>query len=160
MSDAPGPSKRRRTKNAVACQQCQVRKSRCEMIEREGCYRCRVLKSDCSFRLSSGSPGEEADLGSVQAFARSNISGSSLARLEDRTERIELLLNRLVDRPGDSKQHVPLAPISIVEPAHTSVEHVSIGAAPHVAYAFNVPYRSTSVAPQCSERALKESLER
>ena len=43
-----GSTKRRRTRGFIACDACQRRKSRCEMLDSEGCHRCMVLQTPCS----------------------------------------------------------------------------------------------------------------
>lgn len=44
--------KKRRTRGFISCEQCQKRKSRCELLNREGCHRCRVLDTPCSLALA------------------------------------------------------------------------------------------------------------
>ncbi|GHJ86544.1 hypothetical protein NliqN6_2946 [Naganishia liquefaciens] len=38
----------KRTKVSNACAACQTRKSRCELLNEDGCHRCRVLGTECS----------------------------------------------------------------------------------------------------------------
>jgi hypothetical protein len=46
---------RKRTKTSSACEACQHRKSRCELVTNAGCHRCVTLGTPCSFRESSNS---------------------------------------------------------------------------------------------------------
>ncbi|WOO85381.1 Glucose transport transcription regulator RGT1 [Vanrija pseudolonga] len=46
-------NKRRRAKIPVACEACRKRRSRCDLIDANGCHRCKQLGSECSFAGSS-----------------------------------------------------------------------------------------------------------
>ena len=48
------PQKRKRTKCLAACESCQIRKSRCDLLTARGCHRCSVLGIECSLNLIVG----------------------------------------------------------------------------------------------------------
>jgi hypothetical protein len=53
-NSTPLRAKRKRTKGFIACDACQRRKSRCDLVSAGCCHRCRVLGTDCSFILVGG----------------------------------------------------------------------------------------------------------
>jgi hypothetical protein len=58
----PLRAKRKRTKGFIACDACQRRKSRCDLVTAGCCHRCRVLGTDCSFILVGGTYPAEVPL--------------------------------------------------------------------------------------------------
>lgn len=47
--------KRKRVKGPLACDSCRKRRSRCDSIDHLGCYRCKQLGTDCTFKTGDGS---------------------------------------------------------------------------------------------------------
>jgi hypothetical protein len=56
----PTTRRKKRTKTSIACEACQTRKSRCELVTQRGCHRCAVLGTVCSLvgsgRASTSAP--------------------------------------------------------------------------------------------------------
>jgi hypothetical protein len=61
-NSTPLRAKRKRTKGFIACDACQRRKSRCDLVSAGCCHRCRVLGTDCSFILVGGTYPAELPL--------------------------------------------------------------------------------------------------
>ncbi|KAH8088233.1 hypothetical protein HD553DRAFT_192468 [Filobasidium floriforme] len=47
-TNTPTTRRKKRTKTSIACEACQTRKSRCELVTAKGCHRCAVLGTACS----------------------------------------------------------------------------------------------------------------
>ncbi|KAG7548948.1 hypothetical protein FFLO_03153 [Filobasidium floriforme] len=52
-TNTPTTRRKKRTKTSIACEACQTRKSRCELVTAKGCHRCAVLGTACSLVGSS-----------------------------------------------------------------------------------------------------------
>lgn len=92
--DHERPSKRRRTRTGIACDSCQRRKTRCELLNGDsvGCHRCHVLGTNCSLvaQASGSRPPTPSGSGSVA------IDSERLRVVDERTERIEQALGRML----------------------------------------------------------------
>jgi hypothetical protein len=101
-----GPSrKRRRTRTGIACDSCQRRKTRCELLDGDGagCHRCQVLGTECSLLPEKPDPAVQAT---------TPINGDRLRSIDEKTDRIEKALSKIlakstgagegvVERPND-----------------------------------------------------------
>jgi hypothetical protein len=70
--------KRRRPNSLVACDGCQKRKCRCDMLAGDVCYRCRTLRVDCLFGgrpISGGRDREQSTPGKYATFVYCARSG-------------------------------------------------------------------------------------
>lgn len=92
--DDDRPTKRRRTRTGIACDSCQRRKTRCELLngDQSGCHRCHVLGTECSLVPDAG--GSNATPGPAPADYGRDSERWRL--LDERTERIESALNRVL----------------------------------------------------------------
>lgn len=107
-----GPNKRK--KISTACDACQRRKSRCEMVNSQGCHRCRTLGTSCSVAGTVPSNvvfNHELDIISEPGGSNPNIpdngpildSGIGISILRDvqaRTRRLEGMLEILTRHTG------------------------------------------------------------
>ena len=87
-----GPSrKRRRTRTGIACDSCQRRKTRCEVLDGDGagCHRCQVLGTSCSLL-----PDKPQSLGNTEA----PYDGDRLRSIDEKTDRIEKALSKILAR--------------------------------------------------------------
>lgn len=87
-----GPSrKRRRTRTGIACDSCQRRKTRCELLDGDGagCHRCQVLGTSCSLL-----PDKPEATGTTET----PINGDRLRSIDEKTDRIEKALSKILAR--------------------------------------------------------------
>lgn len=106
----------KRKKLSTACDACQKRKSRCEMITSKGCHRCRTLGTTCSRAGGEDSCRVPETSGSVKRSNSPSIDQTSSFALEDlqaRTRRMEGMLSLLLRQSG-----APYPPAS----SHTQIE--------------------------------------
>jgi hypothetical protein len=95
-----GPSrKRRRTRTGIACDSCQRRKTRCELLDGDGagCHRCQVLGNPCSLlsdKAESSGPTETP------------YNGDRLRSIEEKTDRIEKALSKILARGSGAGEGV------------------------------------------------------
>jgi len=95
-----GPSrKRRRTRTGIACDSCQRRKTRCELLDGDGagCHRCQVLGNSCSLlpdKAESSGPNDTP------------INGDRLRSIDEKTDRIEKALSKILARGSGAGEGV------------------------------------------------------
>jgi len=88
--DAPS-RKRRRTRTGIACDSCQRRKTRCELLDGEGagCHRCQVLGTSCSLLPAKPDASGTTD---------TPYDGDRLRSIDEKTDRIEKALTKILAR--------------------------------------------------------------
>lgn len=100
--DDERPNKKRRTRTGIACDSCQRRKTRCELLNGEtgGCHRCHVLGTKCSLLPEAGGSN------TTPAPVDYSKEGERWRVLDERTERIESALNRVLARGAGASDGV------------------------------------------------------
>ncbi|WVQ63619.1 uncharacterized protein L199_001772 [Kwoniella botswanensis] len=96
----------KRTKASSACDACRLRRSRCELINQDGCHRCRVLGTRCSLRstISTGQ-GDDVVSSDVGVTSPEQVQ-PTLLQVDQRAARIERMVSQLLherscpSRPG------------------------------------------------------------
>lgn len=143
MSPSPPPAaKRKRTKVSNACQQCQSRKSRCELVTASGCHRCRVLGTDCSLARDEEADDSNQDVSPDSSHDPLKASAATeLRTMRIKMERMESTIASLARllagapqprRPDGDGQHLAL-------PADSEEYYMS--ASSRISYALQLPYR-------------------
>lgn len=105
----------RRTKAFSACDACQRRKSRCELINERGCHRCRTLGTDCTFGEFAAQDRKRRRVvneghGSDDEDQPSEGRGGLLGILVKKTTRIEEMVHLLLSNiPGQAAENDPYA---------------------------------------------------
>jgi hypothetical protein len=95
-----GPSrKRRRTRTGIACDSCQRRKTRCELLDGDGvgCHRCQVLGSSCSLLPEKVESSVTTD---------APFNGDRLRSIDEKTDRIEKALSKILARGSGAGEGV------------------------------------------------------
>ncbi|WWC59485.1 uncharacterized protein I303_102041 [Kwoniella dejecticola CBS 10117] len=109
---------KKRTKTGIACDACQRRKSRCELVDQQGCHRCRVLGTTCSLTPENNDVPfhqqtftNQITRASPPSTPLSRADGTLLERLDHRTARIESLIAQLSQSQcqAQSQSHSHLA---------------------------------------------------
>jgi hypothetical protein len=91
--------KRRRTRTGIACDSCQRRKTRCELLDGDGagCHRCQVLGTSCSLLPATSQPSGPAD---------TPFDGDRLRSIDEKTDRIEKALSKILARGSGAGEGV------------------------------------------------------
>ena len=110
---SPQPSKRQRPNRATACDACQRRKSRCELIQLDGCLRCRTLGTECSVaRYGSNGPHELAAGASFTASEHEHALSSGPEELVGLLREMSGRMARMEQEMTELRQAVHRTPSS------------------------------------------------
>lgn len=108
ISRETSPARGKRKKLSTACDACQKRKSRCEMVTSKGCHRCRTLGTICSRaggEEARRDPHADGFTGRSRSPSAVQASSSALEDLQTRTRRMEGMLSVLLRQSGAA--HAP-----------------------------------------------------
>lgn len=104
QSQSQSQTKRPRPKSLMACEGCRQRRSRCDLIDRHGCHRCKQLGAPCSFLSGDEATGVAGAVGDVDLGAsrlRGGLAVPESSSILTRLARLETILANS-SQPGGS----------------------------------------------------------
>ena len=115
-------AKRVRTKGVFACDACRARRSKCDLIDHEGCHRCKQLRTSCSFSSKDLAP---VTGGGSQGLSLPEHTATSMdpvtIPLIERMEQMERDMKRMQEGLRDRPSPVVMAPFDYtLDPGHSS----------------------------------------
>lgn len=136
-ADEPGETeipmnKRRRINKSTACTACIKRKSRCELMQVDGCLRCRTLKTPCSLiddedAIRLNLPDLEASAGGASPSVNPDLQ-ATLKIMMDRMARMEEGIVSINNRLGMSASaQTQTCRVRLPEDAHSSLRSSPLG---------------------------------
>lgn len=113
-------TKRARNKGVFACDACRARRSKCDLVDRDGCHRCKQLRTSCSLLSQEPVPlaaTSSADANFTEHALMDHIANATLV---ERMAQLERELKRMQDGLWNRSSPMAMAPFDYtLDPGQT-----------------------------------------